>query len=122
LARNNSGDRRRAEELLKQALTIATDLGMPPLLARVENLMPRTGGRAAQANPSGLTQCEVEVIQLVSNGMADQEIGETLFISVKTVGNHLSNILNKTDSANRAEAASYADQHGLITADAEDAD
>lgn len=122
VARNDSGDRRRAEELLKQALTIATDLGMPPLLARVENLMPRTGGGAAQANPGGLTQREVEVIRLVSSGMTDREIGETLFISVKTVGNHLSNILNKTDSANRAEAASYANQHGLITTDAPDDD
>jgi DNA-binding CsgD family transcriptional regulator len=122
VARGDSGDRRRAEELLKQALTIATDLGMPPLLARVENLMPKTGGGAAPANPGGLTQREVEVIRLVSSGMTDREIGETLFISVKTVGNHLSNILNKTDSANRAEAASYANQHGLITSDADDAD
>jgi DNA-binding NarL/FixJ family response regulator len=38
-----------------------------------------------------------------------------LFISVKTVGNHVSNILNKTGSANRAEAASYATRHGLAT-------
>jgi len=122
VARNDSGDRRRAEELLKEALTIATDLGMPPLLARVENLMPKTSGGTAPANPGGLTQREVEVIRLVSNGMTDREIGETLFISVKTVGNHLSNILNKTDSANRAEAASYANQHGLITSDAPDAE
>jgi DNA-binding CsgD family transcriptional regulator len=118
LARNGSGDRRKAEELLKQALTITTDLGISPLLARVENLMLRTGGGAAQANPGGLTQREVKVIRLVSSGMTDREIGETLFISVKTVGNHLSNILNKTDSANRAEAARYANQHGLITSDA----
>ena len=43
------------------------------------------------------------------------EIGEELVISVKTVGNHVSNILNKTGAANRTEAATYAGQHGLAT-------
>ena len=42
-----------------------------------------------------------------------QEIGEELFISPRTVTTHVSNILNKTDSANRTEAASYATRQGL---------
>jgi len=33
------------------------------------------------------------------------------------MGNHVSNILNKTGAVNRAEAASHANQHGLVTAD-----
>ena len=40
-----------------------------------------------------------------------------MFISIKTVGNHVGNILNKTDSANRTGAASFANQHGLVTPD-----
>ena len=52
---------------------------------------------------------------MISGGKTDREIGEELFISVKTVGNHVSNILNKTSVANRTEAASYANQHGLVT-------
>ena len=55
--------------------------------------------------------------QLVSGGKTDWEIGEELFISVSTKGNHVSNILNKIGAVNRAEAASHANQHGLVTAD-----
>ncbi|MDA1128583.1 MAG: response regulator transcription factor [Chloroflexi bacterium] len=66
------------------------------------------------AYPDGLTRREVEVLQLICGGKTDRQIGEELFISVNTVGNHVRNILNKTDSANRAEAASYANQHGLV--------
>ena len=43
----------------------------------------------------------------------DREVGEELFISVNTVGNHVRNILSKTSSANRTEAAAYAVRHGL---------
>ena len=41
--------------------------------------------RKTPAHPSGLTQREVEVLRLVSGGKTDREIGEVLFISVKTV-------------------------------------
>jgi len=65
------------------------------------------------AYPDRLTQREAEVIQLVCSDKTDWEIGEELFISVSTVGN----ILNKTGAVNRTEAASHANQHGLVTAD-----
>jgi len=60
-----------------------------------------------------LTQREAEVLQLVCGDKTDWEIGEELFISVSTVGN----ILNQTGAINRTEAASHANQHGLVTAD-----
>ena len=69
------------------------------------------------AYPEELTQRKVEVLQLVCGGKTDWEIGEELLISVSTVGNHVSNILNKTGAVNRTEAASHANQHGLVTAD-----
>jgi len=56
----------------------------------------------------------VEVIRLVALGKTDREIAEELFISFRTVGNHVRSILNKTGAANRTEAASYANQHGLV--------
>ena len=43
----------------------------------------------------------------------NRQIGEELFISLNTVGHHVSNILSKTGSANRGEVATYAAQHGL---------
>jgi len=60
-----------------------------------------------------LTKREVEVLQLICGGKTDREIAEDLIISVNTVGNHVKNILNKTDTANRTEAATYAGRHGL---------
>ena len=69
------------------------------------------------AYPDGLTQREAEVLQLVCGDKTDWEMGEELFISVSTVGNHVSNILNKTGAVSRTEAASHANQHGLVTAD-----
>ena len=47
----------------------------------------------------------MEVLQLACGGKTDREIGEELFISLSAVGNHVSNILNKTSAVNRTEAA-----------------
>jgi len=47
-------------------------------------------------------------------GKTDRAIAEELFIGVRTVSFHVGNILNKTDAANRTEAALYANQHGLV--------
>jgi DNA-binding NarL/FixJ family response regulator len=63
--------------------------------------------------PDGLTEREVDVLRLIALGMTNQEIAADLFISEKTVDHHVSSILAKTGSANRAEAASYAAGHGL---------
>ncbi len=66
--------------------------------------------------PDGLTVREVEVLKLVAVGKTDREIDDELFISFRTVGNHVRNIPNKTGAANRTEAASYATLHGLTAA------
>ena len=113
--RNATGDRNKAIELLAESSQIADTLGMLPLAEQVSSLKERalSGPAKSSAFPEGLTQREVEVIRLITSGRTDREIGEELFISVKTVGNHVSNILNKTGSANRTEAASFATRHGL---------
>ncbi len=101
--------------LLDESLAISSELGMRPLMERVGARQERaeaSPGRSP-AYPDGLTRREVEVLRLVCGGKTDREIGEALFISVKTVGNHVSNILNKTGVANRAEAAAYAVRRGL---------
>ena len=54
------------------------------------------------------------MLRLIASGQTNQEIAGELIISVKTVGYHVGNILNKTTSNNRAEAATYASQHGLV--------
>ncbi|MFQ6026272.1 MAG: helix-turn-helix transcriptional regulator [Dehalococcoidia bacterium] len=117
LQRNSSADRARAMSLLAESLSICQELGMRPLMQRVVSLQDRPGSPPvkAPAYPNGLTQREVEVLRLLSAGKTDREIAEELFVSVRTVGGHVSNILKKTNSANRTEAAAYAALHGLIS-------
>jgi NarL family two-component system response regulator LiaR len=60
-----------------------------------------------------LTEREVEVLKLVAQGFANQEIAAKLVISERTVGNHIGNILSKLHLANRTQAALYALREGL---------
>jgi DNA-binding CsgD family transcriptional regulator len=108
-------DRARAMSLLDEAVAITRELGMPPLMERVVALQAKAKSQPekAPAYPDGLTQREVEVLCLIAAGRTDREIAEELVISVRTVGNHVGNILNKTNTANRTEAATYAAHHGL---------
>ena len=63
---------------------------------------------------SELTAREIEVLKEVATGKRNREIGETLFISEKTVKNHISNILFKLQVNDRTEAAMLASRGGLI--------
>ena len=115
LPRLGPGDSAEAAVLVEQGLSIATELGMPPLADRLTalNEQIKGNGRQADSYPDGLSLREVEVLRLIYGGKTDREIGEELVISARTVGNHVSNILNKTAAANRTEAATYAAQQGI---------
>jgi DNA-binding CsgD family transcriptional regulator/tetratricopeptide (TPR) repeat protein len=122
IERDATGDRARAIDLLDESMSIADELGMRPLSekAAVIKTLVESGPNRPPEFPAGLTQREIEVLRLVSGGKTDREIGEELFISVKTVGNHVGNILTKTNAANRTEAATFANQHGLVTPEDEE--
>ena len=115
LHRNSPRDREKAKSLLIESLNISTELGMRPLMERVVALQDRLQSQPARApaHPDGLTQREVEVLRFLSQGRTDREIAEELFITIRTVNSHVSNILNKINAVNRTEAASYATRHGL---------
>jgi DNA-binding CsgD family transcriptional regulator len=83
------------------------------LTGRKEIPTPRSSSATLLANPDSLTAREVEVLQLVAAGKTNQEIADQLFISLNTAATHMRNILEKTGSANRAEAAVYALRHRL---------
>ncbi|MGE5329974.1 MAG: response regulator [Deltaproteobacteria bacterium] len=55
-----------------------------------------------------LTQREIEVLELIAEGMLNKNIAKTLFISEKTVKNHVSNIFKKLNVTDRTQAAIYA--------------
>ncbi|MED0686196.1 response regulator transcription factor [Anoxybacillus ayderensis] len=61
-----------------------------------------------------LTSREMEVLLLIAQGKTNQEIAEELFISLKTVKVHVSNILAKLDVQDRTQAVIYAFKHGLV--------
>jgi DNA-binding NarL/FixJ family response regulator len=62
----------------------------------------------------GLTAREVQILQLVANGMPNKQIAHRLGISEKTVRNHVSNIYEKLGIYDRAHAVIYAIRKGLI--------
>ncbi|MFB8727041.1 response regulator [Enterococcus casseliflavus] len=61
-----------------------------------------------------LTNREQEVLLLVAEGKSNQEIADSLFITLKTVKTHVSNILSKLEVEDRTQATIYAFKHGLI--------
>lgn len=63
--------------------------------------------------PTGLTRREVEVLRLLAAGQTNQEIAQTLYVSVRTVERHVANIYGKIGARGRANAATYALAHGL---------
>jgi DNA-binding NarL/FixJ family response regulator len=52
-------------------------------------------------------------LALVADGHSNRQIGETLFISDRTVARHLTNIFHKIGTTSRTQAARYAIDHGL---------
>ena len=67
----------------------------------------------AKQDTFGLSRREREVLALISEGRTNREIGERLFISQKTVGVHVGNILAKLGVSGRVEAAAVAIRLGL---------
>lgn len=76
-------------------------------------VMARMRG-TAPALHNHLTDREMEVLLCMARGLANQEIAEELFIALKTVKTHVSNILSKLEVQDRTQAVVYAFQNGLV--------
>ena len=74
---------------------------------------PPTGRRVVHE----LSEREIEIIELVAEGLTNQEIAERLTISKRTVDNHVSNIFTKTGAKNRVALLNWAMDHGKICRD-----
>lgn len=61
-----------------------------------------------------LSERELEVINCITQGMKNSEIAQTLFISVETVKNHVSTVIQKLGVRDRTQAAVFALTHGLV--------
>ncbi|MDP4501157.1 helix-turn-helix transcriptional regulator [Nonomuraea turcica] len=110
-----AGDREGAAARLKVALPLAQALRASPLVEEIETLSRRVGGAPAQESSELLTPRELEVLRLVTQGRTNRDIAAELFISVKTVSVHVSNILAKLGVTTRGEAAAAAHRLSLIS-------
>ena len=107
-ALRRAGDERGAVDAFTSASRLFDEIG-----AQLEARM--AGGDVPMRSlPGGLTEREAEVLRLTASGMSNREIAETLFISIKTVSRHLSNIFTKIDVSSRAAATAFAFEHGIV--------
>ncbi|MGI4872714.1 MAG: response regulator [Janthinobacterium lividum] len=93
---------------------LCSEIGLT-LLDRVANA-PAAPPALPTASP--LSRREHEILQLVAEGLTNQQIADQLFTSRRTVETHRQNILEKTGCRNTPALISYASTHGLLTATA----
>jgi DNA-binding CsgD family transcriptional regulator len=102
--------------LLDEVMTICEPLGATPTLQRAVALAARlaTSPTAPPSYPAGLSAREVEVLRLVAAGLTNPQVAERLFLSRRTVEQHLRSVFDKTGTPSRAAAARWAAEHDLI--------
>jgi DNA-binding CsgD family transcriptional regulator len=111
ITQQSETDRRLGLQQLREAEQLARRLQMARLVVDIEALLhARDRGVTF---PDDLTAREVEVLRLLAIGRTNKDVSLVLAISLNTVATHVRNILNKTQCANRTEAAAYATRHGL---------
>lgn len=103
----------RAQEIV-QAIKQAYR-GQAVFESEVTSKMMRRFNSAANSHPHlQCTKREMEILKLIGEGKSNQDIADELFIGIKTVKTHVSNILNKLVVDDRTQAAVYAHRHNLI--------
>jgi ATP/maltotriose-dependent transcriptional regulator MalT len=117
-----TGEAARAATTLREAHRIAAGLGAETILAQVDavsrrtrisvDLPARVALDATTIDRLGLTARETEVLTLVAAGQTNRQIGAELFVSEKTAGVHVSNILRKLGVTSRVDAAAVAQRLG----------
>jgi DNA-binding CsgD family transcriptional regulator/tetratricopeptide (TPR) repeat protein len=105
------------------ALDALESLGATAVAAKLRQALrdqgvsvPRGRGQKTRDHPAGLTARQAEVLQLLDEGLSNLEMADRLFVSPRTVENHVSAVLAKLDAATREEAVSRAQSAGLLTA------
>ncbi|MEV7342036.1 AAA family ATPase [Streptomyces sp. NPDC093544] len=76
--------------------------------------IPRGPHAATRENPAGLTERQLQVMGLLAQGMTNVEIAERLVVSVRTVDNHVSAVLDKLGVRTRRQATARAVQLGML--------
>jgi DNA-binding CsgD family transcriptional regulator len=109
--RSATGDNAAARALLGEVRALCEPLGAQPTLDRAAALLAQLS--PVPAFPAGLSAREVEVLRLVAQGLTNPQVAERLFLSPRTVEQHLRSIYNKLGVSTRAAATHFAVSHGL---------
>lgn len=88
--------------------------GQATIAPKVTDLMMKKLRPKERFLHDDLTERELDVLKCLGDGLSNQEIGEKLFIGIKTVKTHVSNILGKLECADRTQAAVYANRNGIL--------
>ncbi|MDH5288843.1 MAG: LuxR C-terminal-related transcriptional regulator [Acidimicrobiia bacterium] len=117
------GSADRAATALRQAHSVATELGAAPLLSEIDavsrririslDVPTRLTLDESTTHSLGLTPREADVLALVAAGRTNRQIGEELYVSDKTASVHVSNILRKLGVKSRVDAAAVAQRLGI---------
>ena len=108
----------KVDEVLARPVAVRAGPQARVLPSPVADVGPGPGARVgsrggAGGDTFGLSRRELEVLALIARGRTNREIGDRLFISQKTVGVHVGNILSKLGVSGRVEAAAVAIRLGL---------
>ena len=77
--------------------------------------IPRGPRPSSRSNAAGLTIREVEVLELLADGLSNADLAKRLYLSEKTVGHHVSAVLRKLGEPTRARAVAKARRTGILT-------
>jgi ATP/maltotriose-dependent transcriptional regulator MalT len=109
-----------ARRELEAAITCFREIGADGERARAEKMLAKLEKTRAQLPAAatdgplgGLSRRELEVLDLVAQGLTNRDIAQHLVLSEHTVNRHVANILRKLGLNSRAAAASLAGRHGL---------
>lgn len=115
LNRRAPGDRRLALALLEEAEELFRSLGLDYLQQKVRSVLARPRrGRPPSATNAGLTERELAVLSLLTEGKSNREIAAQLYVVDKTVEHHLDSIYSKLGVTGRVAAVAYALREGIL--------
>jgi len=101
------------QEAIRTVVDGGTYFSQELLFNLVSNLKSTTENRP-QTDESDLSERELEILLEICKGLSNQEIGDKLFISKRTVDKHRANILAKTNCKNTANLVVYAIKNNLV--------
>lgn len=102
----NTFERLGAEPAAKHARRHLRELGVKSI--------PRGPHESTRSNVAGLTRREIEIAQLIGDGLRNNDIAARLFLSPKTVDHHVSSVLSKLGVSARAQVRGECERRGLL--------